>query len=762
MDKLDLNILPIARHRGQDLSELPGLFIATPPRRPARSRQPDKLILFMSLAGNDLMPAEQQKQLLERLAQTYYRTPGSTTAAQRSVAEALNQHLLERNQRNASSGRQVIGLLGIITLRNDLLCLAQSGMMHAFLISTSGAKHIFEPQIAGRGLGIAKDVQIHYTQASLQANSTLILSPEPPAAWNAASLSSLYGQSVETLRRFLINQAGQNLTALLLQLKTGAGKTFLLKPKSAQPTPQTFPQPISEPEPLVQSPLEGQTFTTPRASFPPAPMQTAPESGLRLDSSPEISPEFEPYPSTPPALDAVKPAEQVESYPATRQRRSRRLERKRPGSSSESAFSRGIARFGLGVGNFFARLLPGEELSTLPSSAMFFIAVAVPLVVVAIAAGVYFQRGRAGQYQAFYAQALQAAGYARSQNEPDQKLAAWQTALNYLEQAEAYQATNETQALRAEANQVFDGLNLVTRLNYQPALTSQLPDSTSITHMFATESELYLFNAEAGNVIRAFVTNSGYQVDSTFQCTAGFPAGQTSQLIDIAPAQINNPNKATVLALDKSTNLLQCIPGEPPIFTPLAPPTQGWGKPTAITSNLGSLFVLDAPKNTVWAYWNAQYSTPPEPFFFAGFPMEDVVDLAVDKNDLYLLHQDGHTTLCTYSEISVSPSRCTDPLPYTDSRPAHEGQAMEIQPAFTQLVATQPPDPSLYYLQPDGRAIYRFSLRLLTYYGQFRPEERAPIGSAVSRKPATAFTLRPDGRVAFLSVGSQVLYAAIP
>lgn len=761
MDKLDLNILPMARHRGQDLTELPGLFIATPPRRPARGRQSDKLILFLSLAGNDPIPADQQKQLLERLGQTYYRTPGSTTAAQRSVAEALNQHLLERNQRNASSGRQGIGLLGIITLRNDSLYLAQSGMMHAFLISADGARHIFEPQIAGRGLGMAKDVQIHYTQASLQANSTLILSPEPPPAWNAAALGSLYGQSVETLRRSLMSQAGQNLNALLLQLKTGAGKTFLLKPKSTQTVSQTFPQPAPEPEPLAQTSLEAQTFAIPQVSYPPESMHAAPEPELRREAVSEISREFEPYPSTLQTPDALKPAEQ-EPSPAIRQRRGRRTERSRATASSKSAFSRGLARFGLGVGNFFARLLPGEDLFTLPSSVMFFVAVAVPVVVVAIAAGVYFQRGRASQYQAYYAQALQAAGYARLQNEPDQKLAAWQNVLNYLEQAEAHQVTTETQALRAEANRVFDELNLVTRLDYQPALTSQLPDSASITHMFATESELYLFNAEAGNVVRAFVTNNGYQVDSLFQCAAGFPAGQTSQLIDIAPAQINNPNKATVLALDASTNLLQCIPGEPPIFTPLAPPTQGWGKPTAITSDLGSLFVLDAPKNTVWAYWNGQYTTPPEPFFFAEFPLEDIVDLAVDKNDLYLLHQDGHTTLCTYSEISVSPSRCTEPLPYTDSRPGREGQAMEIQPAFSQLVATQPPDPSLYYLQPDARAIYRFSLRLLTYYGQFRPEERAAIGSAISRKPATAFTLRPDGRVAFLSIGNQVLYAAIP
>lgn len=762
MDKLDLNILPMARRQGQDQTELPGLFIATQPRRLARGRQSDKLILFLSLAGNAPLPADQQKQLLESLAQTYYKTPGSTTAAQRAVAEALNQHLLERNQRGASSGRQGIGWLGIITLRNDLLYLAISGMMHAFLISAGGAKHIFEPQIAGRGLGLSKEVQIHYAQASLQANSTLILTAEPPTAWNPAALSSLYGQGIESLRRYLMSQAGQNLSALLLQVKTGSGKTFLLRPKSTQSAPQAVPQPVPEPEPVVLPEPSVETFAAPQAFYPPQTSPRITEDDLRIQAEQGVSADDESFPSTRPATIPVSPVEQAEPLPVTRRRRSRAAEGGRTQAASGSAISRGLARFGMGVGKFFARLLPGEELFTMPSSVMFVIAVAVPLLVVAIAAGVYFQRGRAGQYQANYAQALQAAGFARLQSQPDQKLAAWQTALQYLEQAEAYQITAETQALRAEANRVFDELNLVTRLNYQPALTSQLPDSASITHMFASENELYLLNSEAGNVLRAFATNNGYQIDPLFQCAAGFPAGQTSQLIDIAPAQKDNPSKATVMTLDVDASLLQCLPGEPPIFTPLAPPSQGWGTPSAIATNLGNLFVLDAPKNTVWAYWNGQYSAPPEPFFIADFPMEDVIDLAVDKTDLYLLHQDGRTTLCTYSQISVSPSRCTDPLPYIDSRPGHEGQVMEIQPAFTQLVATQPPDPSLYYLQADGRAIYRFSLRLLTYYGQFRPEEGVSPISSVSRKPATAFTLRPDGRIAFLGVGNQVLYAAIP
>jgi hypothetical protein len=135
--------------------------------------------------------------------------------------------------------------------------------------------------------------------------------------------------------------------------------------------------------------------------------------------------------------------------------------------------------------------------------------------------------------------------------------------------------------------------------------------------------------------------------------------------------------------------------------------------------------------------------------------MTDVIDMAVDKNDLFLLHTDGHTTLCTYSELGVSPSQCTDPLPYTDSRPGHEGQPIDPYPAFSKIVNTQPPDPSTYLLDPKSQALYHFSQRL-AYQRQFRPQ--APITGG----EASAFTFRPDNRLVFLVVGDQVYYAGLP
>ena len=771
MDLIDLNILSLTRKDGQDQIEPPGLLIATPPRRPARGRQSDRLVLYLLIAGNAPLPADQLNQLLTRLAQTYYKTSGSATAAQRAVADALNQNLLERNQKEASSGRQGVGLLSIITLRNNHLYLAQSGPMHAFLINAAGAKHIHDPQISGRGLGLSRNTPIHYSQADLSPYDTLVISPQPPATWTAATLSGLHNRSPESLKFHLLDKAAPTVRAMLFQASRGAGKTSLLHPVPGQPV--TYVQPKTEPIPTAtpaESPapsapaiaVEAGVYEAaryPDAQFvPPATLDQTQDSPFTQSTTAGLDSRVS---AQPPVSEA--PAEEAEQPFASSQAKTRRMRRTAGDGKTASigkAFSAAIARAGLGIRNLFLRMLPGESVATLPSSVMITVAILVPLFVVAIAAMVYFRSGRAGQFEAIYAQAVQAAGYARTQSDPNQKMAAWQNVINFLEQAEEYQVTANTQALRNEARQAFDGLNLVTRLGYQPALTSNLPENTRITTLVATSSDLYLLNAEGGNVIRTLATASGYEVDSSFQCASGLPAGQTGQLIDITLAPSDNNFNATIQALDINGNLLQCMPGQVPIFTPLTQPSKGWGKPIAMSVDLGNLYLLDPQKNTVWIYWDSNYKEQPEEFFVADFPMQNVIDLVVDNTDLYLLHQDGHTTLCTYSQLSVSPSRCVDTLPYVDSRPGHEGQPMQIQPPFRQVLTSQPPDPSLFYLQPEEHAVYRFSLRLLTFYGQFRPSNETLTG--VSRKPATAFTLSPDARLAFLAVDNQVFYAGMP
>ena len=73
---------------------------------------------------------------------------------------------------------------------------------------------------------------------------------------------------------------------------------------------------------------------------------------------------------------------------------------------------------------------------------------------------------------------------------------------------------------------------------------------------------------------------------------------------------------------------------------------------------------------------------------------------------------------------------------------------------FNQIQFTQPPDPSIYLLDPETQAIYHFSLRL-TLQRQFRALEELP------ESPATAFSVSPN-RSVFMAINDQVFVATLP
>src|SRR5512145_2153828 len=119
MSALDLNLLPLVRRAGQDQSSLPGLYAVNPPRRAARGRTDDQLILYLTLTGGAPWSSEQQTQLLSRTAQVYYETTGAVTTAARSAIEFLNQFLLDRNLRAEGGKRQGAGWFTLVVVRAE-------------------------------------------------------------------------------------------------------------------------------------------------------------------------------------------------------------------------------------------------------------------------------------------------------------------------------------------------------------------------------------------------------------------------------------------------------------------------------------------------------------------------------------------------------------------------------------------------------------------------------------------------------------------
>ena len=461
------------------------------------------------------------------------------------------------------------------------------------------------------------------------------------------------------------------------------------------------------------------------------------------------------------AVSSAKPGRQ------TREQRGRRIRpadaaapSARAASAASAGLTEGTRRVAGGLGTLLQRMLPEQHIGTLPASVMFFIALAVPAIIVTIASVVYIQRGQTAQYQAYYSQAAQVAAQAVEAGDPTARQSAWQNVIGLLDKAETYKETDESSTLRQQAQTAFDEMDGIRRLDFQPALASALPKSFQTIQLAATSSDLYMLNSAIGNVWHAVLTGQGYDFDATFQCGPNYPGSQSiGPLVDIVALPKGHFSGASLLAMDNGGNFLWCAPGTQPQFTPAAPPSTGWGKPVALSLDLETLYVLDPTANAVWIYWGTDLNVAPELFFAQEIPaMQSAQDLAVDKSDLYLLHSDGHLTLCTYSSLEVSPTRCTDPMPYTDSRPGKSGQILLPSAPFQQILATQPPDPSLYLVLPQEQAIYHFSLRQLTFQRQLRP----PTGLLDAGITATAFTLSPDARIAFIAFGNRVYYASMP
>jgi len=753
-DSIDLLILPLARTDGQDQPSVLGLHVAIPPRKSARFRNRDRLALHFTLDGNAPLPPEQINQILANLAKSYYNTAGTVTTALRATAESINKFLLDRNLRNTSTGRQAVGFLTQVILREKRLSIAQSGLSHAFLLSSSGAEHVHDLHLAGNGLGLSRTTHIHFSQMDLQPNDAIIISGQSPTAWTHDSLGNLHGQGPESLRRRLLSQAGTDLNAFLLHAQPGSGELRLLRPvRQPRPIPAaTIPQSIIDEKPEVPAPgIEEQglsstvkeEITTPETSEDTP--QTQPEESSVVKAAPVV---------TAAAVGQEAPAEKDAQLPSQEQTAG-------PSSSDRTSIGQSLTNSLLkllsGLVALLKGILPDTGIFTLPPSTMAFTAVVIPLTIVAVAAVVYFQRGRAAQYDHHYSQAQEAAQLAELTTEPRDQRLAWETTLLHLNNAELFQTTDDSQELRQHAQGIVDSLDTIERLDFRPVIVDQLDETAQITRLIAREDGLYMLNATDGVVERAILTNEGYRIDTTFQCGPGPYGGYiVGSLIDIAPMPPGIDFRAAVLGIDANGNLLRCIPGDTPLASPMEPPDINWGTPHGISIDSNDLYVLDPQTNAVWIYRGMDVSQSPRLFFDQQIPpMQDVIDIEVNQNDLYLLHEDGHLTTCVYSALATSTTRCQEPEIYTDPRPGRQSGPFIEDAFFSQILYSPPPEPTIYLLDPNSQAIYRFSVRL-TLDRQHRSKEPQPEG------PASAFTIDRSRHSILLAIGDQVYSAPLP
>lgn len=768
MSALDLTLLSLYRTKGQDLPVLPGLLAQNPPRRTARGRDSDRLLIYLNLVGNVPFSSAEYAQVTAKLAERFYQTSGSLTFALKSSVEALNTVLAERNMKTTGQGQYAIGVLMLAALRGDQLYIVQAGPTRAYWFGANDKKQFYDSNLSGKGLGLSQNTRMYFAQAQLSPGDRLVLCAAHPKEWEAA-LAEPGIASIETLRRRLTTVTNDALNAVLISTSEGEGEfsvvsaPLVTKSEAVAPAPLPVsppPQQEPPPEPNKSVPPEARipiNLPASRPEPPPAPQLSAiatPVPGPRLTSPPLAGRPLPRRARSTEAKPLISPEQRTQMVHVGK-RSARWL------AQSINAVRTVTRAASEKIEQLAPRLLPADEDDPQPRIGapwLAFIAVAIPLIVVLIAATIYFDFGRPAQYDIHYSYAVETALQTQNLTNPAELRLKWQATLDHLDLAEKYKITTNSQRLRREAQSALDSLDRVLRVAYRPAFNTPFAKNVFITRMTASDFDLYMLNGADSSVMRGMLNGSNYSLQD-FDCKPGSYNGiNVGPLVDIIALPRTSPDGITLMGVDKAGNLIYCAPGETPQASFLKPPDNLWKGIDAIAYDAGNLYVLDAQSNAVWVYFGqagAQFPETPLFFFEQDVPrMADAIGMAVNGDDLYILHKDGHLTTCTLSRIYTSPTRCTDPAILTDTRPGYQGGATLADGLFSQIVFTSAPDPALALLESNTRSIFRFSPRALELQNQLQSQ----IDMLPDNKAITSMAFSPN-KVLFIVVDGQVYFA---
>jgi hypothetical protein len=680
----------------------------------------------------------------------------------RELIEDLNHLILNLNLRHAGNRPQVTGSIGVLVIRSGHLFLAQSGPGHLFALIPGKVDYLHDEKISNRGLGTSRTPQIFFAQMRIEPSNKILYSTSLPATWDADTFTQAYTNPLHTAQQRFLEDSGESLKGILIEATEGQGNINLLTSTAIKEPPQPAkPQPVEQTDQAVPEDQKPEVKPQAGPTKPDTP-QTAPhvESSSRASLPPQ-SFEDQPAPvisTSPLESPLIEPWEEQTPEPSKEARRAAAslAPALLGGLKRIQAFGQGTLR---GLKGLLQRMVPGDELIKIPTTTMAFIAIAVPLLVVTVAALVYAQVGRNQQYTHYFSQAETMARAAAAETDTNAQRTAWQNTIALLETAQDYLITDEAELLRKQAVSALDTLDNITRLELQPAISGSLVNTVRIRQIAATSRDVYMLDIQSDSVLRAWLAGTRYEMDTEFRCGAGqYGSIIVQDLIDIALLP-ENPDEALLVAMDRAGNLLYCYDDKLPVAISLIPPDSYWGKPIGITVENERLYVLDEQLNMVWFYESTDdsYQFREAPFFFftEEVPnMTDTIDFAIDKEQLYLLYLNGQTTTCTYTGLEEAPTTCTAPTLYNDTRPGRQTGPTVQNAVFYQLQHTQRPEPSLYYLDPKDQSIYQFSLKL-NLVQQYRPD--IDLGDEF----ITAFTISPTKTI-FMALENEIYLAYLP
>lgn len=754
------------------------LLTASAGKGAARGREEDSLLLKLWPSEAISLSDAVLDQTLAKLALAFFKTSGSVTNAMRGLADSLNKTFLSGNSQLQEKDTWQTTSLLIGVIHHETLFVGINGKAEALLIRKDGREHLFDTELDPRGLGLSSVVHPRFFQTAVTDGDFVLLAQEIPADLLASDRLS---PDTTILGEFVPFLGGTDV----IRLTYGEGLSLKarLDPKPAQvvqevheneePTaPEAVePQEIVWPEEVLEpSEVEGDNGSLADDLFRNVPLVN---HSAAQDAKPESKPDEKP--ETPPEEPVVLPEAPViiPQEPAAEPVRKEEaqsapifdVEQFKTGALQTVAKGAGFLK---GVEEKTEAIIQksgekkreeGKPVTELSALSKWLIAILVPLLLVALTTFIFLSQGQGNEYGYYLAQAEASANNAAQMQTDELKREGWNQTIEWLDKAAAYQKSEEVNALYLRARLALDALDGAKRLIYKPAFAAGLFPGMNVTNIIALNRDLYLLDQTNGEVKHLTLQSQGYSLDETFRCAPGNIGGvQVGKLVDMLAIPINNPAKAPILAVDAAGNILFCSVGASPTAAALLPPDGGWQNLRSIAFDSGKLLVLDSGANAIWIYrgFSSNFDQVPVSYFDAlPVQLQDAIDLAANKDELFLLHADGHSSHCLASQISGLVT-CDDPYPYQDVTNGKAGVDFASL-KFNQMAYSPPPDPSIYYLDPDGAELYQFSLRL-----NLNQVLRSGLNDgSLPTDRATAFAVAANRQV-FLAFGNAVYYAILP
>ncbi len=763
--KFDLTVYAFETHQPRLLCT------ASAGKGAARGREEDSLIIKLWPSDAVSLSDEVLNQTLSKLAAAFFKTGGSVTNAMRGLADGLNKTFLSGNSQlqDKDSWQTASLLMGVV--HHETLFIGINGKAEALLVRKNGREHLFDAELDPRGLGLSSVVHPRFFQASVADGDFMLLAQEIPADLLA---SERLKADTASLGEFVPLLGGVDV----IRLTYGEGLSLKARleakaPPEIQETTETEDkqgepeaaeaQELEWPEEVLETPeLEEENGSLAEDLFRNVPL-------VSLSTIPETKPETQPEePAVAPVEPEIIPEEPVvetknaEEAPSApifdgEQFKTDALHSVAKGASILKSVDEKIET--IFQKSREKKREEGKPVTELSALSKWLIAILVPLLLVGLTTFIYLSQGQGKEYSYFLAQAEASANNAALMQTDELKREVWNQTIEWLDKAAAYQKSEEVNALYLRARLALDELDGAKRLIYKPAFAAGLFPDMSVSNIISLNRDLYLLDQTSGEVRHLTLQSQGYSLDEAFRCGPGSIGGvQVGKLVDMLAIPINNPAKAPILAIDAAGNLLYCAVGSNPTAAILLPPDGGWQELKSIAFDAGKLLVLDSAANAIWIYrgFSSNFDQVPVSYFDAmPVKLQEAVDLAVSKDELFLLHADGHSSHCLASQISGSVT-CEDPYPYQDA--VGGGAGVDLASLkFNQMAYSPPPDPSIYFLEPETAELYQFSLRL-NLNQVLRPG--LSDGSLPTAK-ATAFAVAANRQV-FLAFGNAVYYAILP